>query len=83
MQQWEYLTLNFGIHLNAILKIARWELEVDGKLLRGENESIRYMNELGSQGWELASMIGGTDHSGNITKSVLFFKRPKQTAPVT
>jgi len=79
MQRWEYLTINFGIHLSAILKIARWELEVDGKLLKGEEETIRYMNTLGDQGWELISSLTGADNNGNITKAVMFFKRPKLT----
>jgi hypothetical protein len=80
MQCWEYLTINFGIHLSAILKIARWELEVEGKLLKGETETINYMNGLGAQGWELCSSLTGNDANGNITKTILFFKRPKPAA---
>jgi hypothetical protein len=80
VQKWEYLTLNFGIHLSAILKIARWELEVEGKLFKGEAEAIKFMNGLGEQGWELCSSLTGCDSNGNITKTVMFFKRPKPAA---
>jgi hypothetical protein len=77
MQQWEYRMLYFGINLSAILRIARWELEHDGKLLRSEAEVTAYLNELGAEGWEIVSMVNGADHNGNITKIVAVLKRPK------
>ena len=77
MQQWEYKTINFGIHLSALLKIARWELEVDGKAYKKEQDVVDYLDRLGVEGWELVTSVGGSDNAGNITKGILFFKRPK------
>jgi hypothetical protein len=83
MVQWEYKIISFGINLSALLKIARWDLEIDGIRTRTEADTIAYIDQLGSEGWELISTGNGTDHAGNITKFVCFFKRQKQAAPVT
>ncbi|MEO0108609.1 MAG: DUF4177 domain-containing protein [candidate division WOR-3 bacterium] len=80
MQKWEYKTVSFGVNLSAILKIARWELETGGKLIRGEAETVQFLNQLGAEGWELVTTNNGTDHNGNITKLIMFFKRPVPSA---
>jgi hypothetical protein len=80
MEKWEYMTVNFGINLSAILKIARWELEVDKTQIRGEDKVLAYLNQLGDEGWELVSTSSGADSHGNITKLIMFFKRPKAAA---
>lgn len=80
MQQWEYKIIIPAIHLSAILRIARWELDVDGVMHGTEKAVVEYMNKLGAEGWELASSITGTDHNGNVTKTILIFKRPKASA---
>jgi hypothetical protein len=77
MQQWEYKLISFAINLNAHLKIARWELEADGVMLRSEAEVMKYVNQLGVAGWELVTANQGSDEHGNITKIIIFFKRPK------
>ena len=77
MQQWEYLTMSAGVHLSAILKVTRWELEVEGKVYKSEQEVIAYLNQLGSEGWELVCTNPGSDSHGNITKLIFFFKRLK------
>ena len=77
MQLWEYKLLNFSINLSAILKVMRWELEVDGTLYKRENEITDYLDTLGGEGWELVSSCCGADSHGNIPKVILFFKRPR------
>jgi len=77
MQQWEYMMVQVGIHLSAILKVARWDLELEGTTLRSEAEVTAYFNRLGAEGWEMITLIGGSDANGNITKLVFYFKRPK------
>ena len=76
MQQWEYFTLSAGVHLSALLKVARWEVEVDGATYKTEQEVVNYFNRLGGEGWEMVSTSPGTDSHGNITKLIFFFKRP-------
>ena len=76
MQKWEYMSVDFGVHMSAIIRISRWEMEVGTKLLKGEAEVMAELNRLGAEGWELVSFSTGTDHNGNITKALGFFKRP-------
>ena len=78
MEQWEYKLINFGINLSALLKIARWDLELEGVKFKTEADIVAYMNRLGDEGWELVNTNNGTDHSGNITKIICFFKRRKK-----
>lgn len=75
MVQWEYKIISFGINLSAILKIARWDLELDGVKYNTEHDVVSYLNKLGADGWELVNTNCGSDHSGNITKVICFFKR--------
>lgn len=78
MAKWEYKFLQIDIHMSPVLKMARWGVQVPGeKKARNTMEGVEaYVNDLGKEGWELVSTVSGSDHSGIITKAVLFFKRP-------
>jgi hypothetical protein len=78
MQKWEYLFMTVGVHLSAILSLARWEMDLaPGKMAKNLTEVMAEVNRVGAEGWELVSSITGNDANGNITKTVLVFKRPK------
>jgi len=68
--------------MSPVLKMARWGVQVPGeKKPRDTMDGVQaYVNDLGSEGWELVSVINGSDHSGIITKAILFFKRLRQEA---
>ncbi len=78
MAKWEYKFLQIDIHMSPVLKMARWGVQVPGeKKARDTMEGVEaYVNDLGQEGWELVTAVSGSDHSGIITKAVLFFKRP-------
>ena len=85
MQKWEYKFLWIDIHMSPVLTMARWGVNYPGekRQRQGMEKVEEYVCELGGQGWELVSVIDGTDHAGVITRAVLFFKRPatEQSAP--
>jgi len=76
--KWEYRFLEIEIHLSPVLKMARWAVQVPGE--RRPRDSIEqveaYVAELGTEGWELTSVVSGSNRDGIITKAVMFFKRP-------
>lgn len=78
MTQWEYKFVWIDVHMNPVLLMARWGVQVPGeKKPRNTLESVeQYICQLGSEGWELVSVINGTNTDGIITKAILFFKRP-------
>lgn len=78
MTKWEYKFLQIDINLSPILKMARWGVQVPGeKKPRDTMEGVEaYVNDLGREGWELVATVNGSEHSGIITRAVLFFKRP-------
>ena len=71
-----------GVHLSSLLKVARWELDVDGKVLKTEADIVSHFNHLGTEGWELISTNNGSDAQGNISKIIFIFKRPRAQTPV-
>ncbi len=79
MTQWEYKFLQIDINLSPILKLARWGVQVPGeKKARATMEGVEaYVNDLGREGWELVHAVNGSDHTGVITRAILFFKRPR------
>ncbi len=76
--KWEYRFLEIEIHLSPVLKMARWGVQVSGERRpRDGMESVEsYVAELGAEGWELVSVVSGSNRDGTITKAVMFFKRP-------
>lgn len=79
MTKWEYKFLQIDINLSPILKMARWGVQVPGEnKARDTMEGVEaYVNDLGREGWELVTAVNGSEHSGIITRAVLFFKRPR------
>mgnify|MGYP005831294551 CR=1 FL=1 len=79
MTKWEYKFLQIDINLSPILKMARWGVQVPGeKKARDTMAGVEaYVNDLGREGWELVTAVNGSEHSGIITRAVLFFKRPR------
>jgi hypothetical protein len=78
MTKWEYKFVQIDVNLSPILKLARWGVAVPGeKKPRDTMEGVeKYITELGAQGWELAGTINGSEHTGVITRAILFLKRP-------
>jgi hypothetical protein len=78
MTRWEYKFVMIDVNLSPILKLARWGVMVPGeKKARETMENVeKYICEVGAEGWELAGVINGSEHTGIITRAVLFFKRP-------
>ncbi len=78
MTQWEYKLVWIDVHMNPVLLMARWGVHVPGeKKPRNTQEGVeQYLCQLGAEGWELVSVINGSNRDGIITKAILFFKRP-------
>jgi hypothetical protein len=78
MTRWEYKFVMIDVNLSPILKLARWGVQVPGeKKARETMENVeKYICDVGAEGWELAAVINGSEHTGIITRAVLFFKRP-------
>ena len=78
MTKWEYKVTWLDIHMSPVLAMARWGVRVAGekKPRPGMDEVEKYICEFGLQGWELVSMVNGSDKDGIITRAVLVFKRP-------
>jgi hypothetical protein len=66
MQNWEYTTL-------TLISNARQELEWTDAQDDNRSASER-LNELGEDGWELASVV---QHTGDQSRTVYWLKRPK------
>ena len=79
MQTWEYKITWIDIHMSPVLTMARWGVAVPGeKKKRDGHASVEeYVSHLGAEGWELVSVVNGSDAAGIITRAVLFFKRPR------
>ena len=82
MTRWEYKFVQIDINLSPILRLARWGVTVPGeKKARDTMEGVeKYISELGAEGWELVTVINGSNSDGIISKAVLFFKRPRVEA---
>jgi hypothetical protein len=80
MTKWEYKFLQIDVNLSPILRLARWGVQVAGeKKARDTMEGVQdYVTSLGAEGWELVSVINGSEQTGIITRAVLFMKRPVQ-----
>jgi hypothetical protein len=78
MTRWEHKFVMVDVNLSPILKLARWGVTVPGeKKARDTMEGVeKYINELGAEGWELVATINGSEHTGIITRAILFMKRP-------
>jgi hypothetical protein len=78
MTKWEYRFVRIDVNLSPILNLARWGVQVAGeKKPRDTMEGVQdYVTALGADGWELVAVINGTEHTGIITRAVLFMKRP-------
>jgi hypothetical protein len=76
--KWEYKLQEIEIQLSPVLKMARWGVQVTGERRpRDGIESVQaYVDELGAEGWELVTVVSGSNRDGIITKAVMFFKRP-------
>ena len=86
MQKWEYKFIQIDVNLSPILRLARWGVQVPGeKKARDGMEAVeKYATEQGALGWELVTVINGTETTGIITRAILFFKRPAaEFAPVS
>lgn len=81
MAKWEYKFLQIDVNLSPILKLARWGVQVPGeKKMRETMENVeKYVCELGAEGWELVTVMNGSEHTGIITRAILLFKRPLAT----
>jgi hypothetical protein len=77
MTKWEYKFQQIDINISPILKMARWGVEVPGeKKQRTTMEGVEdYINTLGAEGWELVTVVAGSEQTGIITRAVLFFRR--------
>jgi len=82
MTKWEYRFVHIGINMSPVLRMARWGVQVPGEQKeRNTMEGVEaYINDVGAEGWELVSVISGSERSGIITKAILFFKRPLSDA---
>jgi hypothetical protein len=80
MTKWEYKFLQIDVNLSPILRLARWGVAVPGeKKARDTMEGVQdYITSLGAEGWEIVSVINGSEHTGIITRAVMFLKRPVQ-----
>ena len=78
MTKWEYKFVMIDVNLSPILRLARWGVTVPGeKKARDTMEGVeKYITELGAEGWELVSVMNGSEHTGIITRAILFLKRP-------
>lgn len=86
MQKWDYKFVQIDINLSPILRLARWGVSVPGeKKPRDGMEAVeKYATELGAQGWELVTLVNGTETTGIITRAIMFFKRPAaESAPAS
>ena len=83
MTRWEYKFVQIDINLSPILRLARWGVQVPGeKKARETMENVeKYLTELGAEGWEIAGVVNGSEHTGIITRAVLFLKRPLAGSP--
>lgn len=81
MTKWEYKFVWIDVNLSPILTLARWGVLVPGeRKARNTMEGVEsYISQLGGEGWELVTVINGTSHDGNITRAILFMKRPVAT----
>lgn len=79
MTKWEYKFQQIDVNISPILKMARWGVEVPGeKKQRTTMEGVEdYINTLGTEGWELVSVVAGSEQTGIITRAVMFFRRPR------
>ncbi len=77
MTRWEYKFVQIDINLSPILRLARWGVQVAGeKKARETMENVeKYITELGAEGWELVAVVNGSEHTGIITRAILFLKR--------
>ena len=83
MTQWEYKFVQIDINLSPILRLARWGVQVAGeKKPRETMENVeKYMSELGGEGWEVVTVVSGSEQTGIITRAIVFLKRPVEDAP--
>lgn len=79
MQLWEYKIVWIDIHMSPVLTMARWGVPVEGEKKKRESQAEveKYISQLGAEGWDLVSVINGSDQAGIITRAILWFKRPK------
>lgn len=87
MQKWEYfeVTLIYGLINSKAGKAAWFPRRINGKDVlheQGWDESaktdgLRFINQLGEEGWELVSSSYPYPHDGG-RDFVLMFKRPKE-----
>ena len=85
MTRWEYKFVQIDINLSPILRLARWGVQVPGeKKPRETMENVeKYVSELGAEGWELVTVVNGSEQTGIITRAILFLKRPAGDASST
>ncbi len=79
MQTWEYKILYSWAKITRKGELNldwNWEIEAQGKTLKGFTHITEYMNELGSQGWELIAAIPINWAGGETWAFQMFFKRP-------
>lgn len=78
MTRWEYKFVMIDVNLSPILRLARWGVTVPGeKKARDTMEGVeKYITDLGAEGWELVSVMNGSEHTGIITRAILLMKRP-------
>jgi hypothetical protein len=79
VQLWEYKIVWIDVHMSPVLTMARWGVPVEGEKKKRESQAEveKYITQLGAEGWELVSVINGTDQAGIITRAILWFKRPR------
>jgi len=82
LTKWEYKFVWIDIHMSPVLLMARWGVQVPGeKKARNTIEGVQdYVCDLGAEGWELVTVINGSNEDGIISKAVMFFKRPRVEA---
>lgn len=79
MQTWEYKILyawSKEIKKGELKLDWEWRIEVEGKTLKGFSQITKYMNELGSQGWELLTVMPINWVGGETNAFQMFLKRP-------
>jgi hypothetical protein len=81
MTKWEYKFVQIDVNLSPILRLARWGVVVPGeKKARDTMEGVQdFTTTLGAEGWELVSVINGSEQTGIITRAIMFMKRPVQS----